>query len=214
MNLIPKACGDLLFRSNLIFLAVLIMAVPATPQSQHQARSSGVEVEKRVEALLSKMTLEEKITLIGGINDFYIRALPRLGLPALRMSDGPMGVHDYGETTAYPAGIALAASWDTDLARRVGISMGKDARARGVHFILGPGMNIYRAPMNGRNFEYFGEDPYLASRMAVPLYRRNSIARCDCHGQALRSEQYGIWPHGSQLRCGRANSARNLSSRV
>jgi Glycosyl hydrolase family 3 N terminal domain len=69
---------------------------------------------------------------------FYIRAIPRLGLPALRMSDGPMGVHDYGETTAYPAGIALAASWDMDLARRVGISMGQDARARGVHFILAP----------------------------------------------------------------------------
>jgi beta-glucosidase len=74
------------------------------------------------------------------------------------MSDGSMGVHDYGETTAYPAGIALAASWDADLARRVGISMGEDARARGVHFILGLGMNIYRAPMNGRNFEYFGGD--------------------------------------------------------
>jgi beta-glucosidase len=168
MNLIPKACGDLLFPSKLIFLGMMIMVVPATPQSQHQANPPRGEVEKRVEALLNKMTLEERITLIGGINDFYIRALPRLGLPALRMSDGPMGVHDYGETTAYPAGIALAASWDTDLAKRVGAHMGQDARARGVHFILAPGMNIYRAPMNGRNFEYFGEDPYLASRMAVP----------------------------------------------
>ena len=83
------------------------------------------------------------------------------------MSDGPIGVHDYGLTTAYPAGIALAASWDMELAQRFGTSMGKDARARGVHFILGPGMNIYRAPMCGRNFEYFGEDPFLASRMAV-----------------------------------------------
>src|SRR5207245_4471358 len=79
----------------------------------------------------------------------------------------PMGVHDYGPTTAYPAGIALAASWDLDLAKRVGVSMGKDARARGVHIILAPGMNIYRSPLNGRNFEYFGEDPFLASRMAV-----------------------------------------------
>jgi beta-glucosidase len=78
-----------------------------------------------------------------------------------------MGVHDFGLTTAYPAGIALAASWDTELAQRFGTSMGKDARARGVHFILGPGMNIYRAPMCGRNFEYFGEDPFLASRIAV-----------------------------------------------
>ena len=73
-----------------------------------------------------------------------------------------------------PAGIALAASWDVDLAHRFGTAMGQDARARGVHFILGPGMNIYRAPMNGRNFEYFGEDPFLASRMAVAVIRGNS----------------------------------------
>ena len=127
------------------------------------------EVEQRVDSILSKMTLDEKLEIIGGVNDFFTRPNPRLGIPALKMSDGPMGVHDYGLTTAYPAGIALAASWDRDLAHRVGVSMGKDARARGVHFILGPGMNIYRAPMNGRNFEYFGEDPYLASRMAVSI---------------------------------------------
>ena len=103
------------------------------------------------------------------MNDFYTRPISRLGIPSLRMSDGPMGVHDYGLTTAYPAGIALAASWDTELVRQFGTAMGKDARARGVHFILAPGMNIYRAPMNGRNFEYFGEDPFLASKMAVAV---------------------------------------------
>jgi beta-glucosidase len=86
-------------------------------------------VKKRVEALLGKMTVEEKITLIGSVNDSYTRAVPRLGIPALRMSDGPMGVHGYGETTAYPAGINLAASWDAGLAKRVGEDMGKDARA-------------------------------------------------------------------------------------
>ena len=136
-----------------------------------QATPSKTDVEKRVDSILSQMTQEEKITLIGGISDFYTRPLPRLGIPALRMSDGPMGVHDYGLTTAYPAGIALAASWDVDLARRVGMAMGKDARARGVHFILAPGMNIYRAPMNGRNFEYFGEDPFLAGRIAVSVIK-------------------------------------------
>ncbi len=124
-------------------------------------------MEKRVDLLLSQMTVDEKIEMLGGINDFYTRPIPRLGIPSLKMSDGPIGVHDYGLTTAYPAGIALAASWDMELAQRFGTSMGKDARARGVHFILGPGMNIYRAPMCGRNFEYFGEDPFLASRMAV-----------------------------------------------
>jgi beta-glucosidase len=127
MTLHARNRRTLLFRIGPAFLAVLIMAAWNVAQGQN---STSAEVEKRVEALLGKMTLEEKITIIGGINDFYIRALPRLGLPALRMSDGPMGVHDYGETTAYPAGIALAASWDVDLARRVGISMGHDARAR------------------------------------------------------------------------------------
>lgn len=127
------------------------------------------EADKRAEALLHAMTSEEKITLLGGTEGLYTRPLPRLNIPALRMSDGPVGVHDYGLTTAYPAGIALAASWDTNLAHRVGVSMGKDARARGVHFILGPGLNIYRAPMGGRNFEYLGEDPFLASRIVVPL---------------------------------------------
>lgn len=145
---------------GLIFLLFAQMALAQTPPSK-------TDVERRVNSILDKMTVDEKIEIIGGINDFYTRAIPRLGIPALRMSDGPLGVHDYGLTTAYPAGIALAASWDVDLARRFGVAMGRDARARGVHFILAPGMNIYRAPMNGRNFEYFGEDPYLAARIAV-----------------------------------------------
>jgi len=88
-------------RAGLTVFAILFCAAWALSQSVHQ---SPADVEKRVEALLGKMTVEEKITLIGGINDFYTRAIPRLGLPALRMSDGPLGVHDYGETTAYPAG--------------------------------------------------------------------------------------------------------------
>jgi len=146
-----------------ITIAVVLLAQFCSAQSAQPK----AEIERRVDSILSQMTTEEKIEIIGGINDFYTRPLPRLGIPPLRMSDGPMGVHDYGLTTAYAAGIALAASWDIDLAHRVGAAMGRDARARGVHFILGPGMNIYRAPMNGRSFEYFGEDPYLASRTAV-----------------------------------------------
>lgn len=145
-----------------VVLAVLLISafsVAATP--------GRAEVEKRVDSILSKMTLEEKIDYIGGCRDFYIRAIPRLNVRELKMADGPLGVRNYGKSTAFPAGIAMAASWDTDLVTRIGTMMGKDARARGVHFLLGPGMNIYRAPMNGRNFEYFGEDPFLASRMAV-----------------------------------------------
>jgi beta-glucosidase len=148
---------------KLIALVLLWLVQCCLAQSAPQKS----DVESRVNSILEKMTVEEKIEMLGGVNDFYTRPIPRLGVPALKMSDGPMGVHDYGLTTAYPAGIALAASWDVDLAHRFGAAMGEDARARGVHFILAPGMNIYRAPMNGRNFEYFGEDAFLASRMAV-----------------------------------------------
>jgi beta-glucosidase len=154
---------------NIRSFAIALVLIFLTQSAIAQVPPSNTDIEKRVDSILSKMTLDEKLEIIGGINDFFTRPNPRLGIPALKMSDGPMGVHDYGLATAYPAGIALAASWDRDLAHRVGVSMGKDARARGVHFILGPGMNIYRAPMNGRNFEYFGEDPYLASRMAVSV---------------------------------------------
>src|ERR1700720_512843 len=148
----------------LVLLSVGQFTIAQTPPSK-------ADVEKRVDSILSQMTLEEKIEMIGGVNDLFTRPIARLGIPALKISDGPMGVHDYGLTTANPAGIALGASWDVDLAERFGTAMGKDARARGVNFILGPGMNIYRAPMNGRNFEYFGEDPFLASRMAVSVIR-------------------------------------------
>ncbi len=123
--------------------------------------------DSRAETILAQMTLQEKIDYIGGYNGFYVRAVPRLGLPAFKMSDGPIGVRNYGPSTAYAAGIALAASWNMDLARQVGAMIGHEARARGVHFMLGPGVNIYRAPMCSRNFEYFGEDPLLSSRMVV-----------------------------------------------
>lgn len=113
------------------------------------------------------MTTEEKIDLLGGVDDFYTRGVPRLGVPRFKMADGPLGVRNYGPSTTMAGGIALAATWNPNLAESVGIEIGRDARARGVHFLLAPGVNIYRAPMNGRNFEYFGEDPFLASRIAV-----------------------------------------------
>ena len=127
------------------------------------------DVERRVDALVKRMTLDEKLDALGGVDSFYIRANPRLHLPALRMADGPLGIRNssVGPSTAYPGGIALAATFDTELANRVGAMLGRDARARGVHFLLGPAVNIYRSPLCGRNFEYFGEDPFLASRIAV-----------------------------------------------
>ena len=118
--------------------------------------------------MLAKLTLQQKLELIGGQDAFYIRAEPDAGFPRLKMSDGPMGVRTWGPDTAYAGSIALAATWDPSLVRRMGESIGQDARARGVHFILGPGVNIYRAPMNGRNFEYFGEDPFLTAHTDVP----------------------------------------------
>lgn len=125
------------------------------------------DIENRVDSILGQMTLEEKIDLLGGVDDFYVRGVPRLNVPRLKMADGPLGVRNYGPATTMAGGIALAATWNPDLAERVGTEIGRDARAKGVHFLLGPGVNIYRAPMNGRNFEYFGEDPFLASRIAV-----------------------------------------------
>jgi beta-glucosidase len=144
----------------LVFLWVSYAATPA-------ASSATDDVERRVNAILSQMTLDEKIDMLGGINEMFIRPLPRLGLPSFKMADGPLGVRNYGPATAMAGGIGLAASWDPALATRVGREIGRDARAKGVHFMLGPGVNIYRAPMNGRNFEYLGEDPYLASQIAV-----------------------------------------------
>ena len=129
--------------------------------------ADGPAIEHRIDTMLQKLTVAEKIQLIGGTDSMYTFAAPSIGLPRLKMSDGPLGVRTWGPTTAYPAGVALAATWDPALAEREGVALGEDARARGVNFLLGPGVNIYRAPMNGRNFEYFGEDPHLASRMAV-----------------------------------------------
>src|ERR1700730_9831862 len=185
--------------TGLLLVVVLFFGFGLAVKAQQNP--SKAEIDKRVEALLGKLTLEEKITLIGGINDFYTRPVSRVGIPSFRMSDGPTGVHDYGPTTAYPAGILLAASWDTDLARRVGISMGKDARARGVHFILAPGMNIYRSALNGRNFEYFAEDPYLSSRMAVGVIegiQSQGVIATAKHFIANNSE-YGRMDHSSDI---------------
>jgi beta-glucosidase len=124
----------------------------------------------RADELVKQLELGEAIDLLGG-SGFATRDNPRLGIPAFRMSDGPVGARTPPPSTAYAAGIALAASWDESLAQEIGVELGRDARSRGASFLLGPGVNLYRAPMNGRNFEYFGEDPYLAARTAVGYIR-------------------------------------------
>jgi beta-glucosidase len=125
------------------------------------------EIEKRVDSILQKMTLQEKIDYIGGYQEFYVRSIPRLGLPAIKMSDGPIGLRNDGPATTLAGGIALAATWDPELVERAGTVLGDDARSRGVHILLGPGANIYRSPRDSRNFEYLGEDPFLAGRTAL-----------------------------------------------
>ena len=134
--------------------------VPSTPEMEH-----------KIDSILAKLTLDDKLALLGGEKRFFTHAVPAAGVPQFKMSDASVGVRTFGPAPAYTASVALAATWDPELAQRVGVSLGQDARARGVHFLLAPGVNIYRAPLNGRNFEYLGEDPYLTSRIAVPYIR-------------------------------------------
>ena len=150
-------------------LPSLCLAVSATLHGQEAAsvyKDPKAPVEKRVEDLLGQMTPEEKIDMIAGTGYMDLRAIPRLGIPSFKLTDGPMGTRCYGDSTGYANGIALAGTWDVDQAGRVGVAMGRDARARAVNIILGPAMNLYRAPMCGRNMEYLGEDPILAGNIA------------------------------------------------
>lgn len=155
-------------RSLLLFFAPFaFFPAPAQQPVPQLDRNLQPTIEGRVSELLGRMTLDEKIDLIGGMNPFRMHGVERLGIPAFQMADGPVGAHIPAPTIAYAGGIGLAASWDRGLAFDLGVQLGRDSRSRGANFLLGPGVNIYRAPMNGRNFEYFGEDPFLASAMTV-----------------------------------------------
>src|SRR5215211_3203166 len=154
-----------LLSSAVALLSLLVNLPPPVAAQTPAPPTQGVE--QRVEAILKQLTLEEKIDLLAGTDGFFVREVKRLGLPRLKMADGPMGVRNFGPATAMAAGVGLAATWNPQLAERVGTEIGRDARAKGVHFLLGPGVNIYRSPTNGRNFEYFGEDPFLAARVTV-----------------------------------------------
>jgi len=125
-------------------------------------------IEAKAHALVARLTLEEKIKLLGGVDSMFTQAVPSIGLPRFKMSDASVGVRTWGPTTAYAGGVALAATWDKDFARGLGEALGKDARARGVNFLLGPGVNIARSSVGGRNFEYLSEDPFLNAALVVP----------------------------------------------
>jgi beta-glucosidase len=164
-------------------LLFLLLALSSFVFSQ-EYKNASLPVEKRIKSLLSQMTLEEKIDYLGGVDGYYIRAVPRLGLPAIKTSDGPVGSRNDGQSTAYPATVLAAATWNIDLLKELGESLASDCHARGVHILLAPGVNICRAPMGGRNFEYMGEDPYLAGRMAVAYIKglqSKGVAGCIKH---------------------------------
>ncbi|MFA6024850.1 MAG: glycoside hydrolase family 3 C-terminal domain-containing protein [Ignavibacteriaceae bacterium] len=122
-------------------------------------------VDERVEDLLKRMTLEEKIDMLGGTG-FATKPNARLGIPELRMTDGPLGVR-IDKSTAFPSGINLAATWNPALVEKIGHALGREVKAHDAHVLLAPCVNIARIPNGGRNFESYGEDPFLASRMAV-----------------------------------------------
>ena len=163
-------------------LAALLAAVllhasvkgSGTPATRHYPTGDqAAAIERRVEHLLGKLTEEEKISLLAGDGNDGMStiAIPRLGIPKLVMADGPQGVRAHGPACSFPSGIALAATWDPKLAFLYGEALGREARARGIHIQLGPGVNIARTPLNGRNFEYFGEDPFLTGKLSSEWIR-------------------------------------------
>ncbi|MFN3698739.1 MAG: glycoside hydrolase family 3 C-terminal domain-containing protein [Dictyoglomus sp.] len=130
-------------------------------------------MERDIKGLISQMTLEEKASLCSGKDAWNTKPIERLGIPSIRMSDGPHGLrkeeHLFGESkpaTCFPTAVTLAASWDRELVERVGKAIGEECQAEGVQILLGPGVNIKRSPLCGRNFEYYSEDPFLASELA------------------------------------------------
>lgn len=166
-------------------------------------------LEKRVEDALSRMTLEEKVAVLHAQSKFSSAGVPRLGIPELWCTDGPHGIRpevrwdeweQAGWTndscTAFPALTCLAATWNPELSALYGKSVGEEARYREKDILLGPGVNIYRTPLNGRNFEYMGEDPFLASRMVVPYIRevqKNGVAACVKHFALNNQEQNRLY---------------------
>ncbi|MFN3694214.1 MAG: glycoside hydrolase family 3 protein, partial [Ignavibacterium sp.] len=123
------------------------------------------DIELRIDKLLSQMTLEEKIDMLGGTG-FETKPIERLGIPSLKMCDGPLGVVR-SQATAFPSGILMGATWNPEIIFKLGSALAEEVKAKGRHVVLGPCVNIARLPLGGRNFESFGEDPYLTSRIAV-----------------------------------------------
>ena len=181
-----------------IFLSILLLALPLLVSAQQPLYLDDSQpIERRIDDAMSRMTLQEKINILHAQSKFSSRGVPRLGFPDFWTDDGPHGVRpdvlwdeweQAGQTNdscvAFPALTCLAATWNPSLAWHYGRSLGEEARYRGKDMILGPGVNILRTPLGGRNFEYMGEDPYLVSTMVVPYIRglqSNGVAACVKH---------------------------------
>jgi len=162
------------------FHAPILAAQSVAPDAPYKNPST--PVEQRVQDLLSRMTTEEKAAMLSGSGWMESAPIDRLGIPAIKMADGPLGVRSWGGSsaitnaakgsaqvlaTSFPSGVAMAATWDTDLVQREGQAIGQEVKALGRDMILGPTVNINRVPLWGRNFEGYGEDPYLAARLGV-----------------------------------------------
>lgn len=192
---------------NKFFVTLLLACSISTVSAQTPAYMDDTQpIEVCVKDALGRMTLEEKVALCHAQGKFSSAGVPRLGIPELWMSDGPHGVraeinwNDWGyanwtndSITAFPALTCLAATWNPEMSAKYGKAVGEEARYREKDVLLGPGVNIYRTPMNGRNFEYMGEDPYLASVMCVPYIQelqKNGVAACVKH-YALNNQE--LW---------------------
>ncbi|MHA1794214.1 MAG: glycoside hydrolase family 3 C-terminal domain-containing protein [Promethearchaeota archaeon] len=158
------------------------------------------EIDKKVNELLEKLTLEEKIELISGGTQWSTKPIPRLGIKPMFMTDGPHGIgpHSSGEKecTYFPVGICRASTWNENLMTEFGIALGEEVREIGYHVILGPGINIIRTPMCGRNFEYQTEDPFLNSRLVVPTVQgiqSRRISACVKHYICNNQEHWRLW---------------------
>jgi beta-glucosidase len=146
-------------------------------------------MNEKIESLLSEMTLAEKVSLAAGATFWTTVPLARLGLPAIKVTDGPNGARGSswnGDITSacFPVGIALAATWHVDLVAGVGKALAEEAKTKGAVVLLGPTVNIHRSPVNGRNFECYSEDPYLSARIAVAYIKglqSNGVAACVKH---------------------------------
>ncbi len=149
---------------------------------------SNLDLEKRVEDLLGRLTLKEKFTLCSGTKNFFTKPIKRLGIKSFKMTDGPHGIGPHSsknaECTYFPTAICRAATWNPELSEQFGVAVAQEVRDIGYHMILGPGVNIHRTPLCGRNFEYQTEDPYLNKKMAVPVVKgvqSQRIAACVKH---------------------------------